>query len=601
LHTLERYLQDKQLLLLLDNFEHLIEGASVVGNIMSAAPGVDVLITSREVLRLSGESTYPVRPLHLPKPGLDITPEALQNYEAAQLFLQRARAANPGFKLSQQNASAIVEICRHLDGLPLAFELAAARARMFPPPQMLERLSDQLKFLRGGARDLPTRQQTLRGAIDWSYDLLDAAERTLFARLAIFSGGGALEAIESVCGDQLDIAVIDGLESLLDKSLVRQSEDFEGQPRFGMLETIHTYASELLRDRDDEPDVRTAHARWGLEFAQRAEEGLFGEESDDWIKRLRSEEGNLRAVLQRCKFGLVDPELGVRLAGRLRYYWETTDKLSEGRSWLDAMLSISGDAPDAARAAAVCGAGVLAYWQGDWSNCGEWCRQAAELGKALGDRFILGEAQHFLGHFAQNDGEHERGLMLLRQSLENFWQLDHPWGIRRSKNCLGDAERLTQNYARAARIFRELIQDYEGRTKDVLYAATLSNYGNVLNRQGEYERALASFQEGIEFAWELENATLLGFLFDGLAGTMALAGQPQRAAALMAASKRAFDQAGVSSMNAIDQFDHDHYMGLIREQIDAAALDEILESGDEMALEAAVALALETRLAPEAP
>jgi predicted ATPase/class 3 adenylate cyclase len=601
LDTVERHLQDKQLLLLLDNFEHLIEGASVVGDILTAAPSIDMLVTSREVLRLSGESTYPVRPLHLPEPGRKIALKELANYEAAQLFVQRAQAANPAFELSEQNAPAIVEICRHLDGLPLAIELAAARSRMFQPAQLLERLSDQLKFLRGGARDLPARQQTLRGAIDWSYDLLDEAERTLFARLAIFSGGGVLEAIESVCGDPLGIAVIDGLESLLDKSLIRQSEDFEGQPRFGMLETIHTYASQLLREREDWPEVRAAHARWVLAFAQQAEEGLFGEDSDEWIQRIRSEEGNLRAVLQRCKSGLMDPELGVRLAGRLRYYWETTDKLTEGRAWLDAMLSISAGAPDAARAAAVCGAGVLAYWQGDWPNCGKWCERAVELGQKLGDRFILGEAQHFLGHFAQNDGEFEQGLALLRRSFDNFSELEHPWGMRRSKNCLGDAERLTQNYDRAARIFQELIEDYEGKTKDVLYAATLSNYGNVLNRQGEYEGALASFQKGIEFAWELENATLLGFLFDGLAGTTVLAGQPERAAELMAASRRAFGQAGVTSMNSIDQFDHDHYMAAIREQIDAATLDAILASGDEMSLEAAVALALETRLSDQRP
>lgn len=594
LTTLERYLQDRQLLLVLDNFEHLMDGGYLIGNLMAAAPKVDVLVTSREVLRVSGENTYPVPPMRLPEPGQKIAANELANYEAVELFVRRAQAAAHGFQLTDQNAPEVVAICRQLDGLPLAIELAAARVRMFPPGKMLERLSDRLKLLRGGPRDLPDRQRTLRSTIDWSYELLDEAERALFARLAVFAGGATLEAVGSVCSDELGMDVVDGLESLLDKSLIRWEEDFEGQPRFGMLETIHAYAADRLRARDDWPVTRTAHAQWVLGFAERAEEGLFGEESDTWTQRVRSEEGNARAALERCRTGELDPEIGVRLAGMLRYYWETTDKLSEGRAWLDAMLSISAEAPASARAAAVCGAGVLAYWQGDWANCGEWCQQALELGEELGDRFIVGEAQHFLGHFAQNDGDHERGLTLLGQSLENFQTLDHAWGIRRSKNCLADAERLTQNYDRAARNFRELIEAYEGRTKDVLYVATLSNHGNVLNRQGEYEQALSSFQEGIELASEIENATLLGFLFDGLAGTSVLSGRPQRAAQLMGASRTAFELAGVTSMNTIDQFDHDHYMAAIREELDEDALHERMKTGGRMSLEEAVEFALGT-------
>lgn len=592
--TLKRYLKDRQLLLVLDNFEHLIKGSSGLGDLIRAAPDVDLLVTSREVLRVSGENTYRVPPLDLPDPDRKVEVSDLAQYEAVELFVKRAQAAHHGFELTDQNSTEVAEICRRLDGLPLAIELAAARTRMFPPKKLLEGLSDRLKLLSGGMRDLPSRQQTLRSTIDWSYELLDESERALFARLAVFSGGGSLDAIEAVCGSHPGMDILENLESLLDKSLIRQEYDFEGQPRFTMLETIHAFAQEKLMDRDDWAATQTAHAEWVLQFAERAEAGLFGRNSETWTERVRTEEGNMRVALERCRSGKLDPELGVHLAGKLRYYWESTDKLTEGRAWLDSMLSISTEASAEARASAICGAGVLAYWQGDWSNCGKWCREALEVGRELGDQFVVGEAQHFLAHYSQNEGELDRAVDLLRESLDNFLELDHSWGILRSRVCLADAERLTQNYERAARNFREIIQEYENRTKDLLYAASMSNYGNVLNRQGEYERALASFRKGIEFASELENATLLGFLFDGLAGTAILTSQPERSAQLMGASQMAFERAGVTSLNAVDQFDHDHYMAAIREKLDDDLLDDLIETGRQMSLEQAVTFALET-------
>lgn len=594
INTLERFLKGKQILLVLDNFEHLIEAAPTVSELISAGTKLHVLITSREPLRLSAESTYMVPPLRLPEPEQGSSVEDFERNEAVQLFVRRARAAVHGFHLTEDNAQEIVTICRGLDGLPLAIELASARVRLFPPKKLVEQLQDQLKLLRGGPRDLPARQQTLRHTIDWSYDLLDESERALFSRLAAFSGGATLEAIETVCGDGLGADILDTLESLLDKSLIRRLDDSEGQPRFGMLETIQAYASERLAERGDWQATWAAHAQWVLEFAERAEEGLFGEAWEAWAEQIRAEEGNIRVTIERCKRGQVDPELGVRLAGKLRYYWETVDKLTEGRASLEAMLSVSEDAPPGARAAAVCGAGVLAYWQGDLASCGSWCTQAVALAEQIGDRLILGEAQHFLGHYAQNEGDQERGLELLDESLDNFQALDHPWGIRRSKNCLADAERLTQNYDRAARSFRELIDSHQGTAKDVLYGATLSNYGNVLNRQGEYRAAQDSFHEGIQFAWELENATLLGYMFGGLAGTAVLSGQPQEAARLMGACEKAFEEAGVTSMNAIDQFDHDYYMAALQGELGEESLGALMETGRQMSLEEAVRFALAT-------
>jgi predicted ATPase/class 3 adenylate cyclase len=595
LQMLMDFLREKKVLLILDNCEHLIESCAKLANeLLSHSSALKILASSREVLRISGEHAYPVPPLRLPESERNIPLDQLANYEAIMLFIIHAKAANPAFELAAENASAVAEICRRLDGLPLAIELAAARARIFTPKKLLERLSDRLKVLTGGVRDLPARQQTLRGAIDWSYELLGESERTLFARLAIFSGGRSLEAIEAVCGHELDIDTLDGLESLLDKSLIRQEEDFEGQPRFVILETLQAYASERHLARSDWKVTQAIHAEWVLEFAERAEQGLFGEAADVWIKRLQSEEGNIRAVLERCQSGQLSPELGVRLAGALRYYWENTGKLSEGRAWLDSMLSISSEVSPALRVNAICGAGLLAYWQGDWPNGSRWCSKALTIGQELGDPIIVGEAQHFLAHVAQHEGAHEQGLILLRESLKNFLELDHPWGILRSRICLADAERLTQNYDRAANNFQEIIESLRNKSKDVLYAAILSNYGNVLNRQGEFQRALASFREGIERARELENAMILGYLFDGLAGTSILTMQPQRAARLMGASQKSFELAGVSSMTAVDQFDHDYYMAAIREALDEPTFAELMDEGKRMSLEEAASCSLDT-------
>ncbi|MGH9428514.1 MAG: ATP-binding protein, partial [Terriglobia bacterium] len=287
LQTLRDSLREKKVLLILDNCEHLIEACAKLANeLLSHSSALKVLASSREVLRISSEHAYPVPPLRLPESERNIPADQLASYEAIMLFTTHAQAANPAFELTTENAWDVAEICRRLDGLPLAIELAAARTRMFTPKKLLERLSDRLKVLTGSVRDLPARQQTLRGAIDWSYELLDESERTMYARLAVFSGGRSLEAIEAVCGYELDFDILDGLESLLDKSLIKQEEDFEGQPRFVMLETLHAYASERNLARSDWKITQTAHAEWMLEFAERGEQGIFGETADIWTKRL---------------------------------------------------------------------------------------------------------------------------------------------------------------------------------------------------------------------------------------------------------------------------------------------------------------------------
>ncbi len=277
--TLGRSLRSKEMLLLLDNYEHVLAAAPLVSKMLAAAPGLSVMVTSREVLRLNGEHEYPVPPLELPDLAPSRTVSDLAASESVALFIQRAQAAQPTFRLTEDNATAVAGICIRLDGLPLAIELAAARIKIFNPQQLLERLESRLNMLTGGSRDLPARQQTLRSAIDWSYQLLNEGEQNLFARLGVFSGGRSIDAIETVCGPGLPLDALDGLESLVNKSLLFQVEGPNGEPRFAMLETIHEYTRERLAQSGELPSIRDRHLAYFLALARRDGTGLPAESS----------------------------------------------------------------------------------------------------------------------------------------------------------------------------------------------------------------------------------------------------------------------------------------------------------------------------------
>jgi predicted ATPase/class 3 adenylate cyclase len=273
---LKGYLRDREILLVLDNFEQVLEAAPLLDELLSTALHLKVLATSRAALRLYGEHEFPVPPLSLPDPKRPLPPESLTQYEAVRLFVERAKAVKPDFSVTNENAPAVAEICVRLDGLPLAIELAAARIRLLPPKAMLARLGSRLKLLTGGARNLPERQRTLRGAIEWSYGLLPPEERTLFARLSVFAGGRTLDAMEAICNPEGELDVLEGVQSLLEKSLIRQEEGPEGEPRFLMLETIHEYAREKLEESKEAEETKAAHAGYFLAMSEEAEPELKG-------------------------------------------------------------------------------------------------------------------------------------------------------------------------------------------------------------------------------------------------------------------------------------------------------------------------------------
>jgi predicted ATPase/class 3 adenylate cyclase/DNA-binding XRE family transcriptional regulator len=319
LDRLKDDLRGKQVLLLLDNFEQVLEAALLVADLLAVAPQLTILVTSRETLHLRGETEFAVSPLALPDPKQLPSREALSQYAAVELFIQRAQDVQPDFAINNENALAVAEICYRLDGLPLAIELAAARIRLFAPAALLARLENRLLLLIGGPRDLPARQQTLRNTIAWSYNLLDEGEQTLFARLVVFVGGWTLDAAEAVCnpaGD-LEIAILDGLQSLLDKSLVRQVEGPDGEPRFVMLETIREYALERFEQEGAAEVIRRHHAAFYLALVEHTEPELFGTAQAMWLKRLEIDYDNVRAVLRWSQMAGHDLEVGLRLVSAL--------------------------------------------------------------------------------------------------------------------------------------------------------------------------------------------------------------------------------------------------------------------------------------------
>ncbi|MGH8934774.1 MAG: ATP-binding protein [Acidimicrobiia bacterium] len=435
------YLREQRLLLLLDNFEQVVEAAPVIGEILRAAPLVKVLATSRAVLGVYGEQEYPVPPLGVPDPRHLPPLGPLSMYEAVSLFIQRALSAKPGFSVTNENAPAVAEITARLDGLPLAIELAAARIRVLSPQAILDRLGSRLTLLTGGARDLPQRQQTLRDAIAWSYDLLDEAGQRLFGRLSVFVGGFTLEEAEKVCGpaEELGSEVFDGVAMLADQSLVRQ-EDHLGEARFLMLETIREFALEKLAESDEEGEIRRRHAQAFLELAERAQPELTGKAQAYWLDRLEREHDNFRAAIAwATETGAA--EIALRMGAALWRFWQMRGHLLEGRERAEQALKLPGAArPNPARAAGLEAVGGLAYWQGDIEAARGSYQEALDIQRELDDQAGIANALYNLsftvGSLAGLDPKNTRPL--LEESLAIFRQLEDRAGIARVLWALGD-------------------------------------------------------------------------------------------------------------------------------------------------------------------
>jgi non-specific serine/threonine protein kinase len=551
-------------------------------------------------------------------------------YAAVQLFIARAQAVKADFVVTNENAPAIAAICQRLDGLPLAIELAAARVKLLPPQALLARLDQTLKLLTGDARDAPARQQTMRAAIDWSYNLLTPVEQRLFRRLAVFVGGWTIEAAAAVCDidHDLELDVLDGLQSLIDKSLVRQEEGPGGEPRFRRLETIREYALEQLAASGEIEALRRRHADYFLALAEASEPHLSGREQVAWIDQLEAEHDNLRAVLAWSRSAQDDEAIGLRLAAALSWFWQLHSHFSEVRMWFDTMLDRPNVAAPAVRAKALRVAGMLAVSQGEFARSIMLNEESLALYRSLDESAGTAEALLWLGRARVWQGAYAQARSLLSESLTMFqaqentqmsmWALQslgdlafdnaevtqargyfqealaigsdlgdmfaRAWALTnlgRIAHALGDDIQAQTHYAQSLASFREL-----GHRRDI--ANVYLELGRVAYTQGHAAQAREYYAKSLTVFGELIDKQGIPECFESIAGLAGAAGQIARAAQLFGAAESLRESAGIP-LRPVHRAAYERDLGAARAQLDEATFAAAWAAGRAMTLEEAIA------------
>jgi predicted ATPase/transcriptional regulator with XRE-family HTH domain len=644
--TLLAHIKDKRILLVLDNFEHLLDAGPQVVKLIQASPWVKVLITSREALHVRGERQYPLHPLSLPllanKPGRPSLEELARN-PAVQLFVERAQSVDMDFALTEENALEVAEVCVNLDGLPLAIELAAGRVSLFPPRTLLSRLGQQLKVLTGGSRDLPPRQQTLRGAIEWSYDLLDEGHGELFRRMAVFWGGQTLQGLEAVCNSdslqakekKLKVEVLDGVETLLSSNLLQQREGRDGEPRFWMLETIHEYAREKLEESGEAQILQREHALYFMRLAEEAEPHLTGRQQEEWLERLEDEYDNLRTALAwaRAIGGGGEPGgenrdneavvVGLRIAGALWRFWNVRGYLSEGREQLAGMLGLSAPSTVSTmealpsqsqtrsqsqsrhsyRARALNGAGNVASSQGDYAGARSLHEESLAISREIGDKLGIAASLNGAGNVARSQGDYAGARSLHEESLSIRRELGDKGGIANSLSSLGIVAYSQGDYATARSLHEEslALRKEIGDKRGIAYS--LSNLGNVASSQGDYAGARSLHEESLSIRRELGDKRGIAISLAGLGGVVARIGQAlvhmseqtqeaMRGARLLGAAE-ALLEAMSATLEPDDRTVYEQGVASARAQLGEEAFEEAMQEGRGMSLDQAIEYSLQ--------
>jgi predicted ATPase len=553
-------------LLVLDNFEQVLDAAPVVSELLAACPDLAILVTSREVLRLYGEHSFPVSPLELPDPSQLPPPETLSECPAVALFIERAQAVHPAFRLTAENASTVAELCARLDGLPLALELAAAQTRVLSPEAMLGRLPHRLQLLQGGARDLPGRQQTLRRTIDWSHELLNDYEQAVFRRLSAFAGGFTLEAAQAVADPYatLGLPIDEGVAALVNKSLLQPTEPWEGgEARFLMLETLREYALEKLAESGEERKTRQAHAAYFLVLAEEGNAALASSDSSRWVKRFEAQHDDFRSALEWLTAG-GNAEWALRLALGLFNFWQRGEHLAEGRRRLEVLLvREEARAFPTLHARAMFAAGVLASTQGDLGECIQLHERCLATYRELGDRWGTVVTLVSLGSQYVSSQQFDRARSALEESLRIWRELGDQAGFARSLSNLAYVARSQGHFDESRGLYQQAASLFEGMGDPLSRAWSVNHEGDVARDQGDlssaselYGAALSAFQ-ALEDEWGIGSS---------LADLAAIARQ-----------RGSHGPAGRLYREALARFVHlDHRRGIVRmlESLACLAADE---------------------------
>jgi predicted ATPase len=606
---LKSYLRARRLMLVLDNFEQVMGAAPLVAELLRAAPGVVALVTSRMVLRLSGEHEFPVPPLPVPPIGAGGDAAEVQRCASVRLFVQRAQAASAGFELTSGNAGAVAEICRQLDGLPLAIELAAARVRLLPPQALLARLDDRMGLLTGGARDLPERQRTLRTTLDWSFDLLAGGEQALFARLGVFAGTFDLPATEAVCAaaDPADPGraghVMDTLSSLVDSSLVRpQTRD--GEPRFGLLETIREYALERLRDGADWREAHDRHAAYFRALAEPAPAELQGPGQLAWLDRLETEHGNLGAAMSwLVEQGQLEP--AIQLSWATWRFWWLRGHAGELASYVD-ILAKSDHLPPRQRALALSGTGFGLFASGDQATAQPLLEQSLPLYRQAGDMLGAATTAAMLGHLLALQHQDARASELLEQTLVPLREagndrlarperLQHLLDVALVCNFLGQIRLSQADHDRAAQLFTEALN--AARSAQDRFTILISLYDLALSSQaqGDLAGAAERLQEGVSQSAEAGDEPSVAYYLEALAAVATRQDNLERAVRLLAAAGALLQAKGSGWLHAlVPRAAHDDdLLAALHSRMGDAAFEQAWTRGRSLGASRAIEYALQ--------
>ncbi|HEX2914676.1 MAG TPA: tetratricopeptide repeat protein [Chloroflexia bacterium] len=654
LKLLKHHLRDLNLLLIIDNFEQVIEAAGVLAELLATCPALKILVTSRTVLHLYGEQELPVQPLELPAPRSWLPLHELEQTPGVALFVQRARAVKSDFRLTAENATAIVEICYRVDGLPLAIELVASLVKLLSPADILKRLSDSLHLLQGNFRDLPTRQQSLQKALDWSYSLLDEAERQLFIRLGVFAHGCTTQALEAVClgtasdtGEQpVSLEVLNAIAALIDKSLLYRQE-VEVEPlagsnerlvvRYRMLETVNAYALERLHASGLEAALRDSHLNYFLALAEEIEPRMHSENLAAWLNRLELDNANLREAL---RWSLVETqedsgrvEKGVRLAAALGWFWHQRGYWSEGSKWLELALtkleqySISGNVraktfyasgimnlgqgnfpraqsalEESLRVAkqlndkwgiahALDGLGEKNRLQGNFSEARPLYEQGIQMCRELGDIFCSNHEVIGLGYVSYQQGDYEAALHYLQEGLETCRRLNDRGAEARALNGLGELMRRQGQFRQSSSYYQQSLSIYRQLCQTGNVVLLLNNLGQLELEQKHLEPAAVYLKSSLVIAYEIMSKRMINLSLAGLAEVAAFSGKLAEAARIFGAVDRLMSATGVS-IETINRAGYDEARDLLSEGLDEVNLRAALEEGQNWSIEQAMAVVI---------